>query len=259
LGVLRAAIGHRARLTASPTTICNAAAALGNFSSALPAQTMTQGGESAMNVLVADDQPIMRLGIRQLIEGEWPGARVDEAATLDAALRGFASQRPDLIVLDLALPDAAGTEGIARMLQVAGETPILVHSAHAESALALRLLQMGAAGYLSKDRAADELVVALRRLSQGRRYVSASVADCLVDRLGGRTDAGAPHEQLSTQEHRVMLLIAAGKTPAEIADTMRLSVRTVGTYRARTLEKTGLKNNVELTKYCVRHGLTDQS
>lgn len=211
-----------------------------------------------MKVLVADDQPIMRLGMRQLIECEWPGARVHEVATIEAAVRVCASERPDLIVLDLALPDAAGTEGVAGLLQVAGETPILVFSAQAESTLALRLLQMGVAGYLSKDRAADELVIALRRLSEGRRYVSASVAERLVDRLGGRAGASAPHEQLSTQEHRVMLLIAAGKTPAEIAEAMRLSVRTVGTYRARTLEKTGLKNNVELTKYCVRHGLTDQ-
>ncbi len=179
-----------------------------------------------MNVLVADDQPIMRLGIRQLVEGEWPGAQVHEVATIDAALRGCASQRPDLIVLDIALPDAVGTEGIARLLRAADATPILVFSAHAESSLALRLLQMGVAGYLSKDRAADELVIALRRLAEGHRYVSASVADRLVDRLGGRAPAGAPHEQLSTQEHRVMLLIAAGRTPAQIADAMHLSVRT---------------------------------
>lgn len=212
-----------------------------------------------MNVLVADDQPIMRIGIRLLIEAEWPGAQVDEAATIDAAVRQFDARRPDLVVLDLVMPDADGTEGVARMLQVAGETPILVYSGNAESALALRLLQMGVAGYLTKDCAADELVTALRRLAEGRHYVSATLADRLVDRLGSRAAAGAPHELLSTQEHRVMLLIAAGRAPAEIAEAMRLSVRTVGTYRARTLDKTGCRNNVELTKYCVRHGLTERS
>lgn len=209
-----------------------------------------------MKVLVADDQPIMRFGIRQLIEREWPGAQVEEAATIAAAACSCAARQHDLVVLDLVMPDADGTEGVARMLQAAGDTPILVYSANDESALALRLLQMGVAGYLTKDRAADELVIALRRLAEGRHYVSAALADRLVDRLGSRAAAGAPHEQLSAQEHRVMLLIAAGRTPAEIAAAMRLSVRTVGTYRARTLEKTGCKNNVELTKYCVRHGLT---
>ncbi|HEY9239256.1 MAG TPA: response regulator transcription factor [Burkholderiaceae bacterium] len=207
---------------------------------------------------MADDQPIMRLGIRQLIQGEWPGAQVDEAATIDAAARSFAAARPDLIVLDVAMPDSVGTEGVARVLQLAGETPILVFSAHAESALALRLLQMGVAGYLTKDRAADELVIALRRLRDGRHYVSAALADRLVDRLGSRGAAAAPHELLSAQEHRVMLLMAAGKSPAEIACALKISVRTVGTYRARTLEKTGCRNNVELAKYCVRHGLTEE-
>ena len=212
-----------------------------------------------MRVLVADDQPITRLGVRQLVEGEWPGAHVDEVATFDAAARSFGAQRPDLVVLDMVMPDAVGTEGVARMLQLAGETPILVFSAHAESALALRLLQMGVAGYLTKDRAVDELVIALRRLLDGRHYVSEALADQLVDRLGNRGAARAPHELLSCQEHRVMLLIAAGKAPAVIAETMQISARTVGTYRARTLEKTGCKNNVELTKYCVRHGLTEET
>ena len=210
-----------------------------------------------MKVLVADDHPIMRLGVRQLIEREWPKAQVEEAETIEAAERTFISLRPDLVVLDLVMPDVSGTEGVARMLRVAGETPILVLSFNAESTYASRLLQMGVAGYLPKDRAADELVIALRRLSEGRRYVTASMADHLVDMLGGRASPGAPHELLSTQEHRVMLLMAAGRTPAAIAEAMHLSVKTIDTYRARILEKTGWKNNVELTKYCVQHGLTD--
>lgn len=215
--------------------------------------------DSAMKVLVADDHPIMRLGIRQLILGEWPTAQIEEAESIETALRAFVALAPDLVVLDVVMPDVAGTEGVTRMLRVAGTTPILVLSFNAESAFASRLLQMGVAGYLPKDRAADELVIALRRLSEGRRYVTASMADHLVDMLGGRAGPSASHELLSTQEHRVMLLMAAGQMPAEIAETMHLSVKTVGTYRARILEKTGWKNNVELTKYCVQHGLTDQA
>ncbi len=210
-----------------------------------------------MKVLVADDHPIMRLGIRQLILREWPEAEVFEAETLEDAARELAARAPDLVVLDLVMPDVAGTEGVARMLRLAGSTPILVLSFNSEAAYASRVLKMGAAGYLPKDRAADELVIALRRLSEGGRYVTTSMADHLLDLLGGRAAPCEPHELLSAQEHRVMLLMAAGKAPAEIALTMHLSVKTVGTYRARILEKTGWKNNVELTKYCVQHGLTE--
>jgi len=112
---------------------------------------------------------------------------------------------------------------------------------------------MGVSGYLPKDRASDELITAVERLREGRRHVTAEMAGL----LDGRSPSTLPHEQLAAQEHRVMLLIASGKSPAEIAETMRLSVKTVGTYRARILEKTAWKNNTELTKYCVQHGLTD--
>lgn len=211
-----------------------------------------------MKFLIADDHPIMRLGVRQLIEREWRDAQVIEAENLEETVQRFAQHRPDIVVLDLVMPDATGTEGVARMLRIAGSTPILVLSFNAESAFASRLLQMGVAGYLPKDLAADQLVIALKRLAEGRRYVTPAMADHLVDVLGGRAAVAAPHELLSAQEHRVMLLMAAGKTPAEIALTMHLSVKTVGTYRARILEKTGWKNNVDLTKYCVQHGLTEQ-
>ncbi|WP_349742715.1 response regulator transcription factor [Roseateles cavernae] len=209
-----------------------------------------------MRFLIVDDHPIMRVGVRQLILAEWPQAQIDEAASLAQALSLGQAQRPDAVVLDLSLPDASGTEGVSRVLRTLKAVPVLILSLNAESAYASRLLQMGVAGYLPKDRAGDELVKALHRLLQGGRYVTAAMADHLLGLLDGRAPASLPHEQLSTQEHRVMLLIAAGKTPAEIADTMSLSVKTVGTYRARILEKAGWRNNTELTKYCLQHGLT---
>ncbi|MDC6167204.1 response regulator [Paucibacter sp. XJ19-41] len=209
-----------------------------------------------MRFLIVDDHPIMRVGVRQLILAEWPQAQIDEAASLAQALSLGQAQRPDAVVLDLSLPDASGTEGASRVLRALKAVPVLILSLNAESAYASRLLQMGVAGYLPKDRAGDDLVNALHRLLQGGRYVTAAMADHLLGLLDGRAPASLPHEQLSTQEHRVMLLIAAGKTPAEIADTMSLSVKTVGTYRARILEKAGWRNNTELTKYCLQHGLT---
>lgn len=210
-----------------------------------------------MRFLIVDDHPIMRLGVKQLIHSQWPDAQIDEASTIADALRLGQAEQPCAIVLDLSLPDATGTEGASRILRAIKGVPVLVLSLNAESAYAARLLQMGVSGYLPKDKATDELVQALQRLLAGGRYVTAAMADHLLGLLSGQAPNQLPHEQLSAQEHRVMLLIAAGKTPAEIADTMHLSAKTVGTYRARILEKTGWRNNTELTKYCLQHGLTD--
>lgn len=210
-----------------------------------------------MRLLIVDDHPLMRMGVSQLVLQEWPDARIDEAATIAEALARIAAQRPDIVTLDLSLPDAQGLEGATRLLRVLPGVPLLVLSLNAEAAYASRLMQMGAAGYLPKDRAPEELRVALRRLLEGGRYVTASMADHLLGLLSGKVPQALPHEQLSAQEHRVMLLIAAGQTPSQIAETMHLSVKTVGSYRARILEKAGWANNTELTKYCVQHGLTD--
>lgn len=210
-----------------------------------------------MRLLIVDDHPLMRMGITQLVLQEWPDAQIDEAPSIAEALVRIAAARPDLVTLDLSLPDSQGTEGANRLLRVLPGVPLLVLSLNAEAAYASRLLQMGVAGYLPKDRAPEELRVALRRLSEGGRYVTSTMADHLLGLLSGKAPDALPHEQLSAQEHRVMLLIAAGRTPAQIAETMHLSVKTVGSYRARILEKAGWANNTELTKYCVQHGLTD--
>lgn len=210
-----------------------------------------------MRLLIVDDHPLMRMGITQLVLQEWPDAQIDEAPTIAEALTRIAAARPDLVTLDLSLPDSRGTEGASKLLRVLPGVPLLVLSLNAEAAYAARLMQMGVAGYLPKDRAPEELRTALRRLSEGGRYVTAAMADHLLGLLGGKAPDALPHEQLSAQEHRVMLLIAAGQTPAQIAEAMHLSVKTVGSYRARILEKAGWANNTELTKYCVQHGLTE--
>ena len=209
-----------------------------------------------MRVLVVDDHPIMRLGVRQLISDEWPESQVVEAASLSEAIAICTIELPDIVVLDMSLPDATGVEGASRMLSILKDTPILVLSLNPETAYAPRLIQMGIAGYLPKDLAGEELVNAMRRILGGGRYVTASMSDHLLDLLSGKRPHALPHEQLSAQELRVMVLMSAGTTPALIATTMGISVKTVGTYRARILEKGGWKNNTELTKYCIQHGLT---
>jgi two-component system, NarL family, invasion response regulator UvrY len=210
-----------------------------------------------MRILIVDDHPIMRLGVRQLIQSAWPTATIDEATSIEEAAAHAARGPLQLVILDLSLPDASGLEAPARMLRLVKDTPILVLSLNAESTYAARLMQMGVAGYLPKALAAHELVTAARRLVEGGRYVTPALADRLLDMLSGERPDALPHERLSAQEHRVMQLIAAGRSPAQIAEAMHLSVKTVSSYRARILTKAGWANNTELTKYCVQHGLTD--
>jgi two-component system, NarL family, invasion response regulator UvrY len=208
-----------------------------------------------MRVLIVDDHPLLRLGVRQLVLAEWPQALVDEAETLADATQQLTREAADLIVFDLGLPDAQGLEGLARVLRLARGVPVLVVSAQSEPSLVARVMQLGARGYLPKSSAQHELVPALKRLLEGGRHVTPALAEHLLTMLDGGGAELAPHERLTVQEFRVMQLIAAGRTPAQIAQAMHLSVKTVGSYRARILGKTGWASTAELSKYCVLHGL----
>lgn len=207
-----------------------------------------------MNILLLEDHPIFRLGVRQLVLRRWPEAAVSEAGTLAAAVAAVRQQRPDLAVVDLNLPDASGHEAIAQLLRASPGLRVLVVSLNAEADYARRALQMGAAGYLAKDRAPEELVAALERIADGGRYITASLAEQLADLVTGRRGGGA-HEELSVQEYRVMIRLAEGERLTDIGERMHLSPKTVSTYRSRILEKLGLDNNAELTRYCLAHKL----
>lgn len=209
-----------------------------------------------MKVLIVDDHPLTRIGIRQLIEREWPAVELAEAESLADALTCLDQWTPDLILLDFALPDTTGVEGVRCVLERVPTVPVLILSQSQESIYATKLLQLGVRGYLPKYQACNELVTAVRRILAGGRYVTSQTADALVELLDGRSPAALPHEALSAQEFRVMQMIAAGIAPAESAEAMQLSVKTVGSYRARIFVKMGWKTNVDLTKYCVMHGLT---
>lgn len=208
-----------------------------------------------MKILLLEDHPIFRLGVRQLIAQRWPQASIVECATLADALTTVRDEGLSAALVDLNLPDAEGLESVSRLRRAAPTVPLLVLSLNAEENYAARVLQLGAAGYLAKDRAADELVQALERVLAGGRYITASLAERLAGLLTGQTTAAPPHESLSAQEYRVMLQLAAGVRVADIATAMHLSPKTVTTYRARILEKLGVAGNVELARYCIRHGL----
>lgn len=211
-----------------------------------------------MRILIIDDHPIMRHGVRQLIERRWPEAQVAEAENLAEALTLPSDEPWDAIVLDLSLPDASGLEGLTRLRRGLPATPMLVLSVHNEDAYAARALQLGAAGYLTKERATGELGTALERVLAGGRYISSTLADRLADQLSGAKMDRAPHELLSPQEYRVLVLIGAGKPVGEVAEIMRLSVKTISTYRARILEKMNLRNNAEITRYCLVNRLSER-
>jgi two-component system, NarL family, invasion response regulator UvrY len=208
-----------------------------------------------MRVLIIDDHPLMRLGVRELILRQWPGTAVAECASLGEALQRARGQPWDIAVLDLALPDASGIEGLVKLHRAVPDLPILVLSLHDETAYASRALQLGASGYLTKDHATAELLTAIQAVRGGQRYISRALAARLADLLSGAPPPTAPHEMLSPQEYRVMLLIASGLGASEIARLMHLSVKTIGTYRARIIEKTGLEGTAEMARYCSERGL----
>jgi DNA-binding NarL/FixJ family response regulator len=211
----------------------------------------------SLRMLLVEDHPVVRFGVRSLILQHRQDAEVGEATSLADAMREVTNGVWDVVLLDLSLSDCTGLEGLVKLRRAAPGTPVLILSMHDEAAYAARALQAGAAGYLTKEHATTELLTAVERVRAGGRYVSSAFADRLAGMLTGQSPTAQPHEALSAQEHRVMVLIAGGKAPSEIAATMHLSVKTVGTYRARIREKTGLGSTAEIARYCLQHGLIE--
>ena len=206
-----------------------------------------------MNILLLEDHPIFRFGVRQLIAQRWPDATILEAETLAEALKLIRDHPPTVAVVDLNLPDAEGLESVLQIRRAAPQARLLVLSLNAEEAYATQAFQMGASGYLNKQRASDELLGALECILNGRRYITASLADHLADLLTGKKSVA--HAELSVQEHRVLIQLASGRRLTEIGQLMHLSPKTVTTYRARIMEKLGLASNADLIRYCIEHQL----
>lgn len=207
-------------------------------------------------VLIADDHDIFRHGVRDLLAREFGPLTFGEAR--DSRQAGELLRRAawDLVLLDINMPGRSGLEVLAEARRLRPKTPVLVLSMYPEEEFALRAFQLGAAGYLTKQAAGDELLVAVRKILAGGKYVTAALAERLAARLGGEMQA-APHAALSPRELQVLRLVASGRTLKEIAAELALSEKTVGTYRARVAEKLGLSSNVELARYALRHKLVD--
>jgi DNA-binding NarL/FixJ family response regulator len=209
-----------------------------------------------MRVLIADDHAVFRRGLRETIAESFPKAVFGEARTADEAIESVREQSWELVILDISMPGKSGFDILGDLKQLRPRMPVLFLSMHPEEQYARRALKAGAAGYLTKESVPEELQSAVRRVLNGGRYVSSTLAERLAFDLRKGADAPA-HELLSDREFQVLRMIASGMTVKEIAGTISLSVKTVSTYRARILEKTGMKTTAELIRYALQFHLVD--
>lgn len=207
-----------------------------------------------IRILVADDHSVVRKGLKLILEEGFPGAEVVEVADAEAIIEKVLHQKWDVVISDLSMPGRTGLDALQQIKQIDSKIPVLILSIHPEDQYAMRALKSGAAGYLSKDMAPEELVKAVQKVMSGKKYITPTIAEKLVT-VFNEDDKKLPHETLSDREFEVLKLLASGKSVSEIADSMYLSVTTVSTYRTRILQKIGLRNNAELTLYAIENKL----
>jgi len=209
---------------------------------------------SSIRVLIVDDHAMVRRGLRALLSDEFHGAAFGEAADATQAVEELRKHEWDVVLLDITLPGKSGLDFLKELKTERPRLPVLVLSGHKEDQFAVRVLKAGAGGYMTKESAPEELAKAVRKVLAGGRYVSPGLAEKLA--LGVSKDlTRMPHETLSDREYDVMSRIASGRTVTEIAQDLSLSAKTISTYRARVLEKLGVKNSAEIVQYAIRNGL----
>lgn len=209
-----------------------------------------------LRILVADDHAVVREGLKQILSGmvgvTVSGEASDGVQALDQARKGDY----DLVLLDIAMPGMSGLDVLKQLKSEKPDLPILMLSMYPEEQYAIRTLKAGASGYLAKESAPEELIAAIRKVCQGGKYVTSSLAEKLATYLKSDMER-SPHERLSDREYQIVLMIASGKTVSEIAKELSLSVKTISTNRSRALEKMGMRNNAEITHYVIKNGLVE--
>jgi len=207
-----------------------------------------------IRILIVDDHAILRRGLRALLSDEFHGAAFGEASNARQALEQLRKEKWDVALLDITLPGKSGLDLLKEFKAASPKLPVLVLSAHPEDQFAVRVLKAGAGGYMTKESAPEELAKAIRKVLAGGQYVSPALAEKLASRV--RKDITlTPHETLSDREYEIMCLIASGKTVTEIAGELSLSPKTISTYRARILEKLGVRNSAEIVQYATQNNL----
>lgn len=214
---------------------------------------------SDLRILLAEDHVLVRQGMKALIEAQ-PGLQVvAEAGDGEVALREARALQPDVVVMDISMPNLNGAEATQRLKQAAPETRVLALTAHEDPGYVRRLLQAGACGYVLKRAAAHDLIRAIRTVAAGGIYLDPSVAGKVVDGFVGRTVDAARSAELSEREAEVLRLIAEGYSNKEIAARLDISVKTVETYKARSMEKLGLHSRVDIVRYALQQGWLEGS
>jgi DNA-binding NarL/FixJ family response regulator len=209
-----------------------------------------------MRILIADDHAVFRRGLTETLGEAFSRVTFGEAKTAQETLEYVRRQDWDVVILDISMPGKSGLDILDDLHRLRPKLPVLLLSMHPEGQFARRALKSGAAGYLTKESVPEELKEAVRRVRAGGRYVSAALAEKLAFDL--RRGADTPvHELLSDREFQVLRMIASGRTVKQIADEIALSVKTVSTYRARILLKTGMKTTAELIRYALQSQLVD--
>ncbi|MDP4282375.1 MAG: response regulator transcription factor [Bacteroidota bacterium] len=209
-----------------------------------------------ITILVADDHPIIRKGLKQIISEERDMEVVGEASNGKEVLEKVKKLNPSVIILDISMPGYSGLYILSQLKSLYPKLPVLMLSALSEQIYASQSLKAGASGFVNKESVPEELVKAIRKVSGGELYIGSVLAEQMAHNL--RHDKKSlPHELLSFREFQVLRLIASGKQSGEIAKELNISIKTVSTYRSRVLEKLDMTNNAELVNYCYREGLID--
>lgn len=207
-------------------------------------------------ILIVDDHAIVREGLKQIL-AEVDDIEVAGEADCSSQAIKIARQEPwDMVLMDISMPDRSGIETLELLKKEHPGIKVLMLSMHREAQYAVRALKSGAAGYLNKQSAPDQLVDAIRLVASGKKYISPELAQELASEISGE-HVGLPHEGLSNREYQTLCMIASGLPVSAIADKLLLSVKTISMYRARLLKKMQLKNNAELTHYAIKQGLLD--
>lgn len=207
-----------------------------------------------IKILIADDHAIVRAGLKQILAEVEDMEVRGEAESGIEVMKQIRKEDWDVVLLDISMPGRNGVDTLKQIKEEKPKLPVLILSMYPEDQYALRLLRAGAAGYMTKESAPDQLVSAIRKVAQGKKYISPYMAEILADELGGEQNRAA-HETLSDREYQIFCLLASGKTVTDISLDLSLSVKTISTYRTRILEKMKMKNNAEITYYAIKNNL----
>ena len=209
-----------------------------------------------MKILIADDHSIVREGLKQYVKTLDEVKLIDEAVDGNEAWAKIKDGSYDLVILDVSMPGMSGLDVLRNIKERNLQTRVLILSVHPQEQYAIHAFKLGASGYLSKDSAFEELTLAIKKIASGGRYIASAFAEKLAFN-GYDSGTRTLHEKLSEREFQVMVMLAKGKSVTEIAKEIFISDKTVSTYRARILEKMGMKKNAELTMYAIKNNLIE--